>query len=420
MRSHRDERGVEALMELARDVRYSSRALARTPAFTMSAVLVLALGIGASAAIFSAVNAVLVAGLPYPQDERLVRIYNTNSATSRWSLSVVDYQAARDQSRSFSDVGALVVRDVPVAAGSVEPTETRTAPATAGFFAALGVRAARGRVLLPGDERESGARVAVVSDAYAVRAFGGAAAAMDRIVQIDGSPVTIVGVLSPGVHDLAGIRSEIWPNYQPAAPTRRGPFGLAVVARLRDGVTLAQARSELAAVSERIFPVWSNGFKDRTARITPVSLREAIIGSDAPRTLWLFVAAAALLLLTAVANVASLMLARMAARARELSLRAVLGASRLRLGRLVVTETTVLSAFGALLGLAAAKVILRVLVMIAPNMPRLDAAVIDWRVVLYAAGGALFVGIIVGLYPVISLVRESGDGAYTSGQREVG
>src|SRR5215471_4076097 len=159
--AHRDERGVEPLFELARDARYAVRSLARSPAFTISAVLVLALGIGAGAAIFSAVNAVLISRLPYPHDEQLVRIYNANSPTVLWPLSVVDYQAARDQARSFSALGAIVDRDVPVVAGGMQPAETRIAPTTGGLFAALGVRAALGRVLVAADERESAPRVVV-------------------------------------------------------------------------------------------------------------------------------------------------------------------------------------------------------------------------------------------------------------------
>ena len=368
--SHRDARGVRLIEDSIADLRYAVRALRRTPAFTISSVLVLALGIGASTAIFSAVNAVLISRLPYPDDSRLVRIYNQNSPTNRWSLSVADVQAVDAQQRTMTGIGAMVIREVPVSVGGGDAVNTLTTPVSAGMFTTLGIRAAVGRVILKADEAQSAPPVVVIGDAYARRTFGSPANALGKTIDLDGSPRTVVGVLPPGVNNFAGFKSEIIPSYQPRTPTRRGPFGIVVIGRMKAGVTLDATRADLESISKRVFPLWQAGFKDSLARYTPIPLRTVVI-RDAPKTLWMFAAAAALLLLTAVTNVTNLMLARMTARTREISLRAVLGASSSRLIRLIVAETTLLSAIGAACGVLFAWGFLRLLIVIASTMPRL-------------------------------------------------
>ncbi|HEX6965935.1 MAG TPA: ABC transporter permease, partial [Gemmatimonadaceae bacterium] len=329
--AHRDARGVRWLAELVQDIRYAVRSLLRAPAFTLSAVAVLTLGIGASTAVFSAVDAVLLTRLPYPHDERLVRIYEQNSPTNRWTLSVADLQAIETRGHTLSAVGAAQQREVPVSAGR-EPEQLRAGYATSGFFRALGVEPAQGRNIEPRDDRPGAPFVALVSDEYAMRTFGSAARAVGHPITIDGVTETIVGVLPAGVNELAGMRAEIWPVLQLEPPKRRGPFGLFVVARMADGATLAAVRSDLASVSAALLGVWPD-FTDHTARLTPVPLRAAILG-DAGRTLGLLAVAVGLVLLIAVANVASLMLVRATGRWREIVLRTVLGATRGRLVRL--------------------------------------------------------------------------------------
>lgn len=417
--SHRDARGVRLIEDSIADLRYAVRALRRTPAFTISTVLVLALGIGASTAIFSAVNAVLISRLPYPDDSRLVRIYNRNSPTNTWPLSVVDVQAVDAQQRTMTGIGAMVIREVPVSVGSGDAVNTLTTPVSAGMFTTLGITAAVGRVILKADEAQSAPPVVVIGDAYARRTFGSPANALGKTINLDGSPRTVVGVLPPGVNNFAGFKSEIIPSYQPRTPTRRGPFGIVVIGRMKAGVTLDATRADLESISKRVFPLWQAGFKDSLARYTPIPLRTVVI-RDAPKTLWMFAAAAALLLLTAVTNVTNLMLARMTARTREISLRAVLGASSSRLIRLIVAETTLLSAIGAACGVLFAWGFLRLLIVIASTMPRLSSAAIDGRALLFAIGVALLTGFVIGIHPVLTLMRNEPASSLSGGNREIG
>ena len=415
---HRDARGVRLVEEIAYDVRYAARALRRSPGFTLTATLVLALGIGASTAIFSAVDAVLVSRLPYPADDRLVRIYQQNSPTNRFGLSAADYLALAAQQRSFAAVGAQRGREATLAVDG-RVTRSNIAAADAGFFSALGVRVARGRLVTASDIA-SNAFVAVASHAFAVREFGGdGSSAVGKAVTIDGVAYSIVGVLDESVRDLAGIRAELWTALRVPTPERRGPFNMRVIARLKDAATLESAARDLALISERIFPEWASSFQDRTARMTPYSLRETILGK-AGQTLGLFAAAVALVLLIAIANVASLTLVRVAGRSREAALRTVLGASSARVTRMLVTESLVLSALGAITGALLAPLLLRGLVAIGPPVPRLSEAGIDAPSVAFAAGLALVAGVIVGVYPALALFRRDLSSAVRSGDREIG
>src|SRR5262245_51962818 len=192
-----------------------------------------------------------------------------------------------------------------------------------------------------------------------------------------------------------------------------------VIARLADGATMESAARDLAQVSERIFPQWVSSFQDRTARMTPYSLRETMLGK-AGQTLGLFAAAVALVLLIAVANVASLTLVRVAGRSREAVLRTVLGASSSRVARLLVTESVVLSALGATAGALLAPLFLRGLVTVGPPVARLGEASVNVRAVGFAALLALVTGVIVGLYPALSLFGKDFSGALRSGDREIG
>ena len=192
-----------------------------------------------------------------------------------------------------------------------------------------------------------------------------------------------------------------------------------MIARLKDGVTIESAARDLAAISDRIFPQWASSFQDRTAQLTPYSLRETILG-NAGQTLGLFGAAVGLVLLIAVANVASLTLVRVTSRSREAVLRTVLGASSTRVARLLVTESLVLSALGATAGALLAPFLLRVLIAVGPPIPRLAEAGVDMRAVGFAAALALITGILVGLYPALSLFGRDFSGAVRSGDREIG
>jgi putative ABC transport system permease protein len=401
----RAARGVLPLEELVADTRYALRSLWRNAGFTFTVVAVLSVGLGAATAVFTVVNRVLLAGLPYRDPDHLVRIYQKNSPTNLWSLCVVDVQAIAEQQRSFLAFGAARYGSASLS-GIGTPERVAVGRLTSGFFRALGVSAAQGRLIEPEDDRPGAAPVVVVSYRLAERVLGGAGAAVGESITIDGVSHAVVGVLEPGRGELAGMEAEAWPSLRIETPTRRGPFGLRAVARLREGVTLAQATRDLAAISERIFPIWASGFQDGEARLTPVPLRDAVIG-DANGQVSLFAGAVGLVLLLAVSNVATLMLVRTSAREHELLVRSALGAGRNRLARLIVTEGMVLTVLGGLAGVGIAALSLRVVGLVAPNLPRLAEVALDLGSLAFAAVAALVAGVLITLAPLSSVLASA-------------
>ena len=416
--AHRDARGVRWLDELQQDVRYAARALGRSPTFTISAIAILALGIGACTAVFSVIDAVVISHLPYPHDDRLIQIFERNSPTNQWPLSVADFQAIESWQQTFTDVGLLRQADVPVGTGG-EPQRLSVGYATSGFFRALGVTPVVGRGLGAADDPPGAPPVAVVTHRFAADHLGGDNAAVGRSVDVDGVAYTVVGVLDPSVTRLAGRRGDVWPDARLKPPQRRGPFGLVVIARIKDGVTMDDVARDLARVSRREFVVWQASFQDRDATLVPWSLRRVMLG-DAPKTLILFGAAVVLVMLIAVANVAGLMLVRAAGRWREVSLRAVLGATRGRIARLLVTESLMVSLAGAAAGIALGILGVRVLQVVGPQVSRLGDAHMHVRAILFAVGLALVAGIVIGAYPVLHLARAGAAGGVLGGERSVG
>ena len=413
----RDARLGRAMEELIADVRYALRGLRRSPGFALTAILTLALGIGATSAVFSAISAVLLAPLPYPTPERLVRIYEQNSPTNRWTISNADWQAIKEQQRSFESVALLEPGGAALSTG--EQSEwVSVGRVTADFFRTLGVELVRGGGFQPGDDEPGVPPRAVVSQDFWERYFGGGDP-IGRTVILDRVSYTVVGVLPGGVPSYAGMEAGVWPILQLPTPTRRGPFGFVGIGRLRDGVTLDAAARDLAGISERIFPLWASDFQDRTARLTPYSLHEVIVG-DAARSLTVLAAAVALVLFIAIANVANLMLVRATSRAREIAVRSALGARRSRLARLLLTESLVLGSVGGAVGIGVAVLGLRALSVIGPDLPRLEEASLDLRVVAFTAVAALVSGAIVGIYPLAFGMSRSLGTDMRSGDRGSG
>ena len=397
-----DASGVRPLHDLAADVRFSLRGLRRNPGFTATAVLVLALAIGATTAVFSVVRTVLLSDLPYPHADRLVRVYQQNSPTNRWTLSVVDVQAIREQQRSFDAFGAAR-SGVAGLAGGGEPEQVPVVWVSSGFFPALGVTPAAGRLIEPDDESQGAAPVVVVSAKLATERLGGVGAAVGRTLSLAGESHTVIGVLPPDRDELAGMRAAVWPVLKTPTPTRRGPFGLRGIGRLKPEVGLADAARDLAGISGRIYPLWRAGFRDSVARLTPYPLRDTIVDS-ATQQLRLFAGAVLLVLLGALANVATLLLVRVSSRAHELAVRATLGASRLRLARLVFTEGLVLVALSTLAGIGFAALGLRLVSVIAPNLPRAHEIALDFRAVAVAVALGAVSGLVVSLSPVAAVL----------------
>ena len=405
---HRSVRGLQWLEQSLRELRHAARSLLRSPGFTLSAVGVLALGIGSTTAVFSAVNAVL----RNPNHDNLAIIFYRGFP----SLSTVDYQAISQQQRSFAAVGALSGGEAAFRARG-EPERVRVGRVTSGFFRALGVRAAAGRLIEPRDEPMGADRVAVVSHALATRALGGASAAVGQSIDVDGIAHTVIGVLPPGGEVFAS-RADVWPALQLAQPTRRGPFGMLVVARLTPNASFESATRDVSGISDRVFQLWSPASGDRSARYEAIPIRTAAL-SDSSRMLRIFGAAVALVLLIGVANVASLMLVRAIGRSREVSLRAMLGASPMQLMRMFVTESALLCGAGVVVGLGLGVLGLRALIAAGPPMPGLTLSSLDARAALFAIALATLTGLVVATYPAVLLLRK-GPVGLSVGERAIG
>lgn len=406
----RDARGTRGLEDLAADLRYAVRALRRNAGFTAAVVLVLGLGIGAATAVFSVVDAVLLRPLPFPDAGRLVLINERNSPTNTWNISTADLTAIEARQRSFDAVGALR-RGEAALAGAGTPRRVGVARVTSGVFAALGVQTERGRLLEPGDDAPGAPSVALVTHPFAVRVLGGADSAVGRSLILDGIGYTVVGVIArdAGLGSLP-IPAEIWPALQVPPPVRRGPFQWIGLARLKPGVSLDAAARDLAGISRGMMGLYAD-WHDSTAALTPTPLKDAVVlGASGPVNL--FAAAVLLVLLAAVANVATLLVVRSAAREHELAVRGALGASRLRLARLVLAECAVLTGLAGLAALGVAALGLRAVALLAPDLPRLAEVGLHGRAGAMLFAATLASGIVIAAAPVAAvLAGRAGTGA---------
>jgi putative ABC transport system permease protein len=401
----RDARGVRPLEDLAADTRFALRTLRRNPGFSLTVVLVLGFAIGAATAVFVVAHRVLRAPLPYPDPERLVRVDQRYGPENYGTISVVEIQAVAAQVQSLEAFGAVRFSAMSLT-GATTPERITVGRAGAGFFRALGVTAAHGRLIEPGDEALGAPSVVVLAHAEAERVFGSAERAIGAALTLDGESHTVVGVLEPGRTSLAGPQAAAWSALRLETPTRRGPFGYRAVGRLAPGVSLDQVERELAEVSARLFPLWRASFQDSTARLVPVPLRQALVG-HARAPIGLFAGAVALVLLAAVANAATLLLVRVSARQHELAIRAALGAGRGRLARLIGTECLVLSGIAALLATAIAAAGVRLAPLLAPNLPRITQVEMSWEALAFAAVTSVICGLLVTLAP-LSVASMSG------------
>lgn len=353
----------------ARDLIRSVRDLGRQPGFALAAIATLAIGIGATTAVFSLLDAVVLSPLPYPQPQQLVRIVQQYSPSRRFNISAADLLGIEELQSSFASVAAFTRSDVIVSSGE-QPQRVAAAAVTAAFFEALGVVPETGRGFVAGEDRPGAAPVVVLSADLRDRTFGLDAHAIGKPIVIDGQSHTVVGVLAPGIHELAGRRAQLWRALQVVEPSRRGPFFLSAIARLRPDQTLERAEADLVRVSEQLFSRWADSFRDENVRLTPVPLRTILVG-DVGRQLTIVFIAVGLVLVIAIANVVSLVVARAAGRAGDLAVRAALGATRARIAQLMFTEGMAIAVPGALMGLGLASVAIRAFRDADPSIPRL-------------------------------------------------
>jgi putative ABC transport system permease protein len=413
---HRDARGVRWTADIVADVRYSLRSLRRTPAFAIFGTLVLALGIGASIAVFSAVDAVLIARLPYPDEHQLVRVYEGDAPTDRWTLSAADAYAIEEHAHTIASFGFARFARLPVRAGQQDAERLAVGRVNAGFIDALGVRLDAGRNIRREDELAGAQPVAVLAHELATSAFGSATAAINSVVTVDGVSHTIIGVLGPSDERLAGWRADLWTALPREVPERRGPFGMFGIARLKPGATVDAARVDLREVSRRISERWGSSAADTLRKVMAMPLRESITGASAD-PLSLFIGVVVLVLFIAIANVASLSLVRTLRRWREIALRATLGASRGRLIRLIVVENLTLSMVAGVAGVALGWSGLRLLKVVLSAIPRLSDAQIGPRSIALGLAISVFAGLAIALIAAVRLFTHSDEAALRDSAR---
>jgi putative ABC transport system permease protein len=416
-RSH-DVWGWQWLEQLQQDVRYGVRMLVKDPGFALAVTFALALGIGANTAIFSIVNGVLLRPLPYHDPGRLVGVFTSDPAhpARQGPFSPQDLDDFRHQQNAFANVGAYWYSSAAsgkTLTGAGEPRHLETAFADSSFFTTLGVAPARGREFIAAEDVHGNDAVAVLSDHLWRADFNADAGIVGRTIDLDGAPTVVVGVMPPSFV-FPSPEVDLWlPLAQitdAEIPHIRQLRWIDVVARLKPGVTAAQAASASSVVMKRLAQLYpQTNARDGAAAV--VDLRHTIVGDARPLVLALL-AAVALVLLMACVNLANLLLARGTARGRDFAVRSAMGAGRARLRRQSLTETLLLAILGGLASFAVAEWMVSALVALSANsIPRPGDIHIDSAVVLFGVALTLVTGVVIGLIPAMKI---SGRGVWES------
>ncbi|HEX4488572.1 MAG TPA: ABC transporter permease [Terriglobales bacterium] len=379
----------------SQDLRYGFRMLRKNPGFTLVAVLTLALGIGANTAIFSVVNAVLLRPLPYKDSDRLTVILHGGSNPVA-PASFLDWQK---QSRSFESMGAAENWG-PNVTGAAQAEKLWALRITSGVLPMLGVQPILGRMFLPEEEKPGKEHEVVISYPLWQSHFAANRDVIGKPMTLNGEVYTVVGVMPRGFKfaPFWATKAALWaPLVLEDKSDDRGGRSLRIFARLKSGVTLAQAQAEMAGITARI----EQQYPGTNKNVTVLSLKEKVVGKVRPALLVLL-AAVCFVLLIACANVGHMALARSAARQKEIAIRAALGAENSRLVRQFLTESCLLALFGGIAGVLLAFGGIRLLVALSPaDIPRLDSLALDARVLIFALGLIVFAGLVFGIAPAL-------------------
>ncbi len=415
MDQSRDVWGLRGLETLGQDVAYALRRLRLSPVFTIVSVMALALGIGATTAIFSVVDAVLLRSLPFAKPDRLVMIWEDASwmGFRQNTPAPANYVDWTTKIPSIASTAALDLRGYNVTGGGV-PEKIGAAGVTANFFQTLGVSPMLGRTLGASDDRDGGQRAVVIGHALWQRRFGSDPHALGRDIQLNGARYAIVGVMPPRFSfPFRDVEAWVPAGFTQQQLAERGSHYLWVVGRLRDGRTLAQANAELQTLAARL----AHDYPDTNRNIGMYANRllDDYVG-DLGLALKVLLGAVALVLLIMCANLANVLLARGAGRAREMAVRAAIGAGASRLVRQILTENLVLALAGGLAGLAVAAAGAGVLRALVPDaLKDISTVQFDWRVLTFATFVALVTGMLVSLVPARQAVKTDLAGAMKLG-----
>jgi putative ABC transport system permease protein len=408
----RDTRGVRRVEELWQDLSYGAHMLLKNPGFTLIAVITLALGIGANAAIFSVVNATLLRPLPYKESDRLVWLYSVYPQIKGDSHSPADFLDYQAQNRSFEQMAAFRTLSFTLT-GEDRPERIDGRIVTANYFSLLGVEPGWGRNFTPKDGEAGAGRVILLSYNFWQRRFNGDPKAIGRALTLNGESATVIGVMPPAFKE-DGL--NLWVNPHRIVPdvatgsqqdliTVRNYNYLRVIARLKPGVTLPSAQTDINSISARLQQQYPKTNAVRNVQIVP--LLERFVGALQPTLLILF-GAVGLVLLIACANIANLMLVRATARQKEIAIRAALGADRRRILQQLLTESVLLASLSGICGWLLAIWGVDLIVSLSPaNTPRLSEIRLDSQVLIFTLAVSLFTGLIFGLIPAMTASKFS-------------
>lgn len=392
------------------DIRYAARTLYKSIGFTATSVTVLSLAIGATTAMFSVLDGILLRPLPFPFPEQLAMLWTEipsqnvrEGRTAYWNV-----EQWRLQSKSFSDMAAFDPASVTLTS-SDQADRVGVLRVTRNLFSLLGVRPVKGRIF-SSEEAEQRQRVALISERFWKTRFGGSDNTIGATIQLDGVPTEIIGIV-PALSDFPQFDSDVWephtvlPDWE-AARTRQGVGSWFVVARLQPNVTFDQAQAEMNAIERRLDEEVSASQRNLGISVVPLNLQ--VTGSRSRLILWMLMAAVVCVLLIAAINIASLTLARSAGREKEIAIRAAIGASRVRIARQLLAESVTLAGISGLLGLVVAQMGIHLIRTLKPiELARLDQIGLDLHVLIWAMVICLLTGILVGFAPAITMARRN-------------